>query len=80
MMPWRRLAAWVPDIITYACRVGILVLERLSDWDEKMDHLSAAAMASVRMDHAAVMGGAGGANDKIAIGVLTFRRSVHPGN
>ena len=47
-----------PDITTYARRVGILVLERLSDWDEEMDHLSAAAMASVRMDHAAAYGGA----------------------
>jgi hypothetical protein len=55
------------DITTYARRVGLLVLERLSDWDEEMDHLSAAAMASVRMEHAAAFGGASGAvTDRIA--------------
>ena len=46
------------DMTTYARRVGLLVLERLSDLGEEMDHLSAAAVASVRMDHAAAFGGA----------------------
>jgi hypothetical protein len=56
-----------PDMTTYARRVGLLVLERLSDWDEEMDHLSAAAMALVRMEHAAAFGGASAAvTDRIA--------------
>jgi hypothetical protein len=55
------------DMTTYARRVGLLVLERLSDWGEEMDHLSAAAVASVRMDHAAAFGGApAAATDSIA--------------
>lgn len=55
------------DMTNYARRVGLLVLERLSDWDEEMDHLSAAAIASVRLEHAAVLGGASAApTDRIA--------------
>jgi hypothetical protein len=56
-----------PEMTTYARRVGLLVLERLSDWHEEMDHLSAAAMASVRMEHAGAFGGASAvATDRIA--------------
>jgi hypothetical protein len=55
------------DMTTYARRVGLLALERLSDWGEEMDHLSAAAIASVRLEHAAVFGGASAApTDRIA--------------
>ena len=55
------------DITTYARRVGLLVLERLSDWDEEMDHLSAAAMALVRLEHAAAFGSASAAaTDRIS--------------
>jgi hypothetical protein len=52
---------------TYARRVGFLVLERLSDRGQEMDHLSAAARASTRLEHAAVFGGASAApTDRIA--------------
>ncbi len=56
-----------PDMKAYARCVGLLVLERLSDWHEEMDHLSAAAMASVRMEHAGAFGGASAAvTDRVA--------------
>jgi len=40
-----------------ARRIGLLVLERLCDWDEEMDHLSAALVLSMRLEHAASFGG-----------------------
>ena len=55
------------ETTTSAHRIGLLVLERLSNWDEEMDHLSAAAIASVRMEHAAAFGGAAAATtDRVA--------------
>lgn len=46
------------ETTTSARCVGLLVLERLSNWGEEMDHLSAAAIASRRLEHAAAFGGA----------------------
>lgn len=56
-----------PDMTTHARHVGLLVLERLLDWHEEMDHIAAAAMSSVQMEHAAAFGGAPAAvTDRIA--------------
>lgn len=61
------LLLWAADMTTSAHHVGLLVLERLADWGEEMDHLSAAAIASARLEHAAVFGGASAApTDRIA--------------
>jgi hypothetical protein len=70
------------DMRTSARRVGLLVLERLSDWGEEMDHLSAAAIALVRMEHAAAFGGAAAAvADRIAQQVFgQFDEAFVPGS
>ncbi|RUV90832.1 hypothetical protein [Mesorhizobium sp.] len=55
------------DVTAHSRHIGLLVLERLCNRNEEMDHLSAAAMASNQMDHAAAFGGAAAAaTDRIA--------------
>ncbi|MDE2127144.1 MAG: hypothetical protein KGJ62_11185 [Armatimonadetes bacterium] len=57
----------VAETTTSARCVGLLVLERLSNRDEEMDHLSAAVIALFRLEHAAAVGGASAATtDRIA--------------
>jgi hypothetical protein len=70
-----------PETTTSARLVGLLVLERLSNRDEEMDHLSAAAIASVRLEHAAAFGGASAATtDRIAQQVFgDFKEALVPG-
>jgi hypothetical protein len=52
---------------THERRIGLLVLERLCGRDEEMDHLSAAFVQSVRLEHAAAFGGtSAAATDVIA--------------
>jgi hypothetical protein len=69
------------NLTTYARHVGLLVLERLSDRDEEMDHWSAVAIASVRMEHAAAFGGAAAApTDRVAQRVFgRFDELLTPG-
>jgi hypothetical protein len=64
-----------------ARRVGLLVLERLCGWDDDMDHLSKAAVQSVRLDHAAAFGGASQAvTDSIAQQVFGLSKGeLQPG-
>lgn len=50
------------EVTAHARRVGLLVLERLCDRDEEMNHLASALIQSVRLDHAANFGGTAAAS------------------
>jgi hypothetical protein len=69
------------DTTISARSIGILVLERLSNWDEELDHLSAAFVASDRMKHAAAFGGAAAATaDSVAQQMFGhFKEAFVPG-
>jgi hypothetical protein len=53
------------EVATQARLVGLLVLERLCNRDEEMDHFSAALAQSMRLEHAAAFGGTSAATTDV---------------